>query len=311
MSSVLLLSLPSTALLRMNAPVLQPVLAWRASVAWASEIPANVHTPFTREEDVLLWSARDGDLEEAARRLGRGPKGVAARLKRLRDPSTEGHSRLFGCEPLSTSSQLRPVRDVVQRILWDKALPAEDFVVGYRDRFRVVPAEVRFGQPNTGKGHTISSPDTLFVLALPEHRIEYLLFRRQVVWHKALRLDLVFGSGQTNGTRIQDVVQRYDAWEAERKQRVKRAKVQSAAALGAREKVVMLLKLLSRMQRGECNVEEFVQTARSEAYFGPTPPPRSQRALLALVMLLPDEHAHLRSDLVVALGFEGDGIAKG
>ena len=180
--------------------------------------PQNVHTPFTREEDLLLWRSRDGDLAETARKLGRGPKGVAARLKRLHDPTTAGYRRLFGDEKPIAPTSLRPVRECLQRILWDKALPAKHFMVGYRDRYRSTPAEVRarrakmvremlarrwgpppviayakccaqvrFDQPNKGEGHSIAGSARLFVLALPEHRIEWLKYKRQLVWHKVRR----------------------------------------------------------------------------------------------------------------------------
>ena len=145
----------------------------------------NVHAPFSREEDVILWRARNDDVDDTARRLGRGPKGVAARLQRLQDPSTAGYKRLFGDdEECKAAMPLRPVRDCVQRILWDDALSLPDFSVGYHDRFRAIAAEVRFDQANTGEGHSITSHERLFVLALPEHRIEYLKYKRRVVWHK-------------------------------------------------------------------------------------------------------------------------------
>ena len=68
------------------------------------------------------------------------------------------------------------------------------------------------------------------VFALPEHRIEFIKYRRRVVWHKGSRTDLVFGS--TGQCRIQEVVATYAEWEEDRAAALRRvASVRPSHAL--------------------------------------------------------------------------------
>ena len=102
-------------------------------------MPEHVHEPYTREDDAFLWANRGRPAEEVAAELGRGAKSCAARLQRLRNPSSEGHRRLFGEddeEEEGKAAALRPAHECIQRVIHDPALDAADFVVGYRDRFR-------------------------------------------------------------------------------------------------------------------------------------------------------------------------------
>jgi hypothetical protein len=65
----------------------------------ATELYRESRRPYTRSDDQYLWAHRNEPVEVLAEALGRGPRSCVARLKRLRDPSTEGHRRLFGvCE---------------------------------------------------------------------------------------------------------------------------------------------------------------------------------------------------------------------
>jgi uncharacterized protein (UPF0248 family) len=89
---------------------------------------------------------------------------------------------------------LRPCRDVIERILWDPALDAKDFVFGYRDRFNGV-REAEVSTPN----ENVKGQQRLLIKALPEHRIEYVKFRERIVWHKTSRVDLIFGTGSGGG----------------------------------------------------------------------------------------------------------------
>eukprot|EP00964_Phaeocystis_antarctica_P024609 scaffold13786_cov58-Phaeocystis_antarctica.AAC.2 len=54
-------------------------------------MPEHVHQPYTRDDDAFLWANRERPAEEVAGELGRGAKSCAARLEKLRSPTTEGH----------------------------------------------------------------------------------------------------------------------------------------------------------------------------------------------------------------------------
>ena len=89
---------------------------------------------------------------------------------------------------------LRPMRECIQRIMYGGDLSSRDFVIGYRDRFRAVPCEAPFDAPN----ESISGGERSLVQALPEHRIEYLKYRKRLVWHKEQRLDNMFGGQEAS-----------------------------------------------------------------------------------------------------------------
>ena len=160
--------------------------------------PPRVHQPYSRDEDAYLWRQRD-DPAAAAAALGRGASSCELRLAKLRDPASAGHARLFGDDDDDDGGggggsgggggaprarrRLRPVREVLERIAHDARLDAAAFRVGYADRFRHAPREVRLDAPNT---HVAGRARTL-VGALPEHRLEYVKYRKRLVWHKAQR----------------------------------------------------------------------------------------------------------------------------
>lgn len=233
-------------------------------------MPRNVHTPWSREEDAYIWKHRSEPAEELGSALGRGAKGVAGRLKRLADPSTDGYRRLFGPDPSddddaegSSAVRLRPAHECIQRIIWDNSLDPKEFTLGYRDRFAAAPLLAPFDAPN----QSIEGRERLFVLALPEHRIEFLLYRKRLVWHKELRLDYIFGSGaRGGGVRIADIMAGYADWEADRALRVRRARRRAIGLVGERG-LAALLQLLSRVRDGESTVDDFVEAALSERYF--------------------------------------------
>ncbi|XP_034493993.1 leukocyte receptor cluster member 9 [Ailuropoda melanoleuca] len=90
---------------------------------------------------------------------------------------------------------LRTAAAVIQRIRWDPRLDPADFSVGYADRFLGVREEpfVAFcwDEPLAALGPG--------VLAVPQHRVRYFRFRGRIVWDRASRTDLVFGSGSAAG----------------------------------------------------------------------------------------------------------------
>ena len=115
--------------------------------------------------------------------LANKPKKVKTAPKRVKS------ARVGGAE-----GGLRPCRDVIERILWDPALDAKDFVFGYSDRFN----GVREAEVSTPNEH-VQGQQRLLIKALPEHRIEYVKFRERIVWHKTSRVDLIFGTGSGGG----------------------------------------------------------------------------------------------------------------
>eukprot|EP00967_Tisochrysis_lutea_P128331 scaffold219397_cov35-Tisochrysis_lutea.AAC.1 len=158
--------------------------------------------PFNLEEDRLLWRRHcakqdDADFEETAALMGRGTQGLKGRLERLRDPTTQGHRRLFGeledGDSTEPKRRLRTALDCIQRVLWDPLLDPADFTIHYRDRFDKRPLSFPMNAPND----SIRGPERLRALALPQHRILYIKYRKRLVWHRELRLDRVFGSGCT------------------------------------------------------------------------------------------------------------------
>uniref|UniRef100_A0A8D2DCS0 Leukocyte receptor cluster member 9 n=1 Tax=Sciurus vulgaris TaxID=55149 RepID=A0A8D2DCS0_SCIVU len=106
---------------------------------------------------------------------------------------------------------LRTAAAVIQRIRWDPRLDPADFSVGYVDRFLGVREEpfsaFCWDEPLAALGPG--------VLAVPQHRVRYFRFRGRLVWDRASRTDLVFGSGSAagRGPTILDVLDGEDALE--------------------------------------------------------------------------------------------------
>ncbi|KAA0183359.1 putative zinc finger protein [Hyalella azteca] len=84
---------------------------------------------------------------------------------------------------------MKTAGDVRDRILWDEALPAEYFTIGYVDRFAglVEKPFVTF----TWGDLCDAGPDDL---AIPQHCISYFKYKGEKVWDKETRMDHVFGS---------------------------------------------------------------------------------------------------------------------
>lgn len=294
------------------------------------------HQPYSRDDDLYLWRHQNEDLEEVAAALGRGKNSLTGRLKRLRNPKTEGYQRLFGPDEddcleedgcFVKGEKLRPFRECVQRIVYDPSVSSSDFRVGYKDRFRTAPCEVALDAPNDSiSGHARSLVD-----AMPEHRIEYLKFKKRLVWHKAQRLDKVFGG--SDGMRLAQAIETYGDWDDARRSRVRRARVRALAAFGsggAKKKLDAFRKLVGRVKEGQMGSDAFVEAALSEQYFGangcgaavePVEGAAAARsvegcddeeeeqqqdadnvpAVIELVATLPDEHAELRDKLLSEL----------
>ena len=262
-------------------------------------MPPRASESYTLEEDEYLWRHQN-DISSVAETLGRGVKSCTARLRRLRDSSTEGHQRLFGVDDeAAQESSLRCARDCVRRIIHDPALNPGSFRLGYSDRFCPMPLEVNFDKPN----ESIKGSERSFVLALPEHRILYLKYRRRLVWHREMRLDRIFGSmGSTE--RISEVIAAYDDWESARKHKAQLAATRAIASLGGSADALRNLQaLLTRVACCKMERDDFVELALSSAYFGASDPGMSpigdqgSDSLINLLDTLPEEHAALADDL--------------
>lgn len=90
---------------------------------------------------------------------------------------------------------LRTAADVIRRIRWDPRLDPADFTVGYADRFQGV-CEEPFGAFCWDEPLAALGPG---VLAVPQHRVRFFRHRGRLVWDRASRTDLIFGSGAAAG----------------------------------------------------------------------------------------------------------------
>uniref|UniRef100_A0A8C3X6Z6 Leukocyte receptor cluster member 9 n=1 Tax=Catagonus wagneri TaxID=51154 RepID=A0A8C3X6Z6_9CETA len=121
------------------------------------------------------------------------------------EPEAEGRAK---------KPPLRTAAAVIQRIRWDPRLDPADFSVGYVDRFLGVREEpflsFCWDEPLAALGPG--------VLAVPQHRVRYFRFRGSLVWDRASRTDLVFGSGLAagRGPTILDALDGGDARETGR-----------------------------------------------------------------------------------------------
>ncbi|XP_032704521.1 leukocyte receptor cluster member 9 [Lontra canadensis] len=128
-------------------------------------------------------------------------------------PPSRGTGSEAGNEAGAKKPPLRTAAAVIQRIRWDPRLDPADFAVGYADRFLGVREEpfaaFCWDEPLAALGPG--------VLAVPEHRVRYFRFRGRVVWDRASRTDLVFGSGSAagRGPTILDALGGEDAHDGE------------------------------------------------------------------------------------------------
>ena len=93
--------------------------------------------------------------------------------------------------PEVKGGKLRPSHDIYNRLLWDARYTADEYLVGYEDRFKGVRE-----MPLTSWKRELSDEEFI-----PFHRVVY--FREkgadgEIVWDRRTRVDLVFGSGQSS-----------------------------------------------------------------------------------------------------------------
>ena len=248
--------------------------------------PERTHQAWSIEDDTLLWEARDTDLIEVAQVLKRGIGGCISRLKKLQDPETSAYEQLFvkggrkssddATNKLAKTVSLRPFNECLERIHWDYTLNSKDFTVGYRDRFLKGYQEIPWDAPNK----SVNGEERSLIAALPEHRIEYIKYKRRLVWHKELRLDRIFGSGRSTQKnsedeygpqRIQDVIRTYDEWKSSHNRRGNQAIDRAITCLGSsgKESLASFKKLCQSLTMGDLEPEEFVTISFSADFFGP------------------------------------------
>ena len=86
---------------------------------------------------------------------------------------------------------MRTAADVIKRLQWDSSLNAENFVIGYVDRF-VGILERPF--LDFSWGIEALTGDDPSVFTVPQHRISFFKYNDEIVWDKEKRLDKIFGS---------------------------------------------------------------------------------------------------------------------
>lgn len=169
---------------------------------------------WSSEEDELLCSEANAEsVPKLCCLLGRGICSVEKRILEVkkdvsRHTADAKSSSTNKNNKRQSSDRLMPASEILQRIRWDPLLQplVSEFTVQYRDRMEEKIKEIQFDAAN----ENISGNERMYVFALPEHRIEAVKFREQLVWDKSRRLDRVFGSMNGNGVTITSVVDNYE-----------------------------------------------------------------------------------------------------
>jgi len=206
----------------------------------------NIHKQWSIDDDrVLIARADQGEsIESLCVLLKRGRNGVKARIASLRNRDSKPFQRLYGGAARDKSMQLeeeeeeegkvrcakggtlllRPISDVITKLLWDQTLELKDFSFVYTDRF-----DGLCERSCSSANENVKGKERLLIKAIPPHRIEQVKYKQRVVWCKKTRLDLVFGSGSENASaandvvftneeegqavfRLENVIANYDAW---------------------------------------------------------------------------------------------------
>lgn len=177
----------------------------------------NLYQEWTLEEDKkLLESAMKDKLSiaELAALMGRGIRGVEARLSKLRDVNSQAYQRAFADINSGLISgfneekkeKLIPAGEVIRRIKWDFSIPTEEFSILHYDRVddKIVESSV------TAPNEHISGKENFLVDALPEHRIVAIKYRDRIVWDREKRIDRVFSN-----EGIQNIIATYNEWKSQ------------------------------------------------------------------------------------------------
>ena len=173
----------------------------------------NLYQSWTVEQDRYLFDNRKLPIATLASTLGRGLRGVDARLAKLKDVNSSAYLRLFaGLENFTYSekeTKLVPAVEILRRIQWDSALTKTDFSVLHYDRVEDKVMESPMDAPN----NSVSGKEKFLAMAIPEHRIVGIKYKEQIVWDRVQRLDRVFGSMNGRGETITQVMASYVEWK--------------------------------------------------------------------------------------------------
>jgi uncharacterized protein (UPF0248 family) len=179
----------------------------------------NLYREWSLDQDQLLWENRNESLPKLAALLGRGLKGVEARLEKLKDVNSPAYKRLFASNKKTSrqkenwketeddsekKTKLVPVSEVLRRIQWDYSLSSSDFSLLHYDRVEDSVVESPMDAPN----ESIKGSSTSLVDALPEHRMLAIKYKEQIVWDREKKLDKVFSDGG-----IEHIIKTYDEWK--------------------------------------------------------------------------------------------------
>lgn len=179
---------------------------------------SKVYQEWTTQDDRLLWEHRNEELASLASKLGRGLRGTEQRLASLQNVDSAAYLRLFGSNnkdqsDVSTSMEpkkkLVPAAEVLRRIRWDESLSMHDFSILHYDRVEETILESPMNAPN----NSIAGKQTLFLDALPEHRIVGIKYRERTVWDRDERMDCVFSN-----EGITKVIETYEEWKEKEEQ---------------------------------------------------------------------------------------------
>lgn len=165
----------------------------------------------------------------------RRPPPASPRPPRSRPPPQSATARSLAlllalATPAPAGGLLRPATDVMQRLEYDAGLDATRFSFYYREAQEPLRRRAAWDAPNDG----VNSTARVLRDALPQHRIGFFTYGRRLVWHRARRVDRVFGSGRTPDARIGDVVAGYAAWDERRRAAARAVGDDVRARLGPR-----------------------------------------------------------------------------
>jgi len=186
-----------------------------------------LYCEWTLDDDRFLYNNRKESIPKLATMLGRGLRGVQARLLKISHVDSPAYARLFstgkhtherddGTDYGDRSNadsmddrKLTPAHEIMRRIRWDINLVAQDFTVFYYDRVEGTIQSSSFEARN----ESVKGAEESFVFAIPEHRITSFSYKERTVWDKNSRLDCVFGTMNGNKETIDDVIQTYSTWK--------------------------------------------------------------------------------------------------
>ena len=119
--------------------------------------------------------------------------------------------------PPAAARALRPVTDVLQRLEYDQGVDASRFTFYFREAQLPVKVGAAWGDAND----RVNGTERQLAKAIPQHRIAFVSYGKRLVWHRARRIDRVYGSGVTQNCKLYDVVTEHDAWSQKRSKATK------------------------------------------------------------------------------------------